>query len=117
MGFLKKLFGGGDSPFANIDVNQYQQDYYKGKADHILVDVRSASEFSNGHIPGAINIPLHDLASRSDELPTDKPIVVVCASGNRSRIGSKTLVNIGHTNISNLQGGTSAWMQKGLPVE
>lgn len=117
MGFLSKLFGGGDAPYANIDVDQYQNDYYKAKADHVLVDVRTKGEFKSGHIPGAINIPLDQLVKRSGEIPTNKPVVVVCASGSRSRTGSKILVNAGHSNVSNLKGGTATWRMRGFPVK
>ncbi|PJF39542.1 MAG: transferase, partial [Phototrophicales bacterium] len=75
------------------------------------------SEFKNGHVPGAINIPLDQLQARIDEIPTDKPIVVICASGNRSQTGAKRLANAGYDRVYNLKGGTMSWMMAGLPIE
>jgi len=49
-----------------------------------IVDVRTQTEFSGGHIKGSINIPLHQIASRLDELMTMQPMVLCCASGGRS---------------------------------
>jgi rhodanese-related sulfurtransferase len=49
-----------------------------------LLDVRTPDEFRDGHLEGAINIPLSDLAARLSELPRDRPLIVYCASGRRS---------------------------------
>lgn len=50
----------------------------------MLIDVRDASEFAKGHIKGAVNIPVGDMMDKAAKLPSDKPIVFVCATGNRS---------------------------------
>lgn len=50
----------------------------------MLVDVRDASEFAKGHMKGAVNIPVGDMMDKAAKLPSDKPIVFVCATGNRS---------------------------------
>ena len=49
-----------------------------------IVDVRTQSEFFGGHVRGSINIPLNQIVSRIDELLTMQPMVICCASGNRS---------------------------------
>lgn len=84
-----------------------------------VVDVREAWEYGGGHVPGAVNIPLSTLPQRLSELPQDRPILLVCNSGNRSGVAADFLVQQGfpRERIYNLEGGTYAWMGAGLPVE
>ena len=75
----------------------------------MLIDVRSPSEYANGHLPGAINIPLHDLQSRLAELgATDAPKVVYCLSGTRSVAARGVLKRRGFSAVYNL-GSMSRW--------
>ena len=60
-------------------------------AGALLLDVRSAEEFAAGHLPGARNLPVDQVAARIDEVPTDRPLVVYCRSGRRSASASATL--------------------------
>ncbi|MCH3916609.1 MAG: rhodanese-like domain-containing protein [Spirochaetia bacterium] len=78
--------------------------------DIILLDVRTESEFTQGHIPGAKNIPLQELSDvASAQLPNkDATIFVYCRSGNRSKTASKALVKLGYTQIYDL-GGIIDW--------
>jgi rhodanese-related sulfurtransferase len=101
--------------FANIDSESYQENFHSG--DHVLVDVRELHEWDRGHLPGAIHIPLNDLPDRLDEIPQDKPVVVVCAVGGRSMTGSQFLLQSGYMEVYNLSDGTQGWIKKGLPVE
>ena len=89
------------------------------RKDALVVDVREQGEFSNGHISGAKHFPLASLEKRSSELKkyTKKPIVVVCASGARSRSACTTLKKLGFEDVSLLAGGIGAWRQASLPVE
>lgn len=111
MGFL---FNRQPANYQNLDVKQYRELY--ADTAHVLVDVRTQSEFAGGHLPNAINIPLDQLQSRVNELPSDKPVVVVCATGNRSRTGSSIVARSGRGPVYNLQGGTMAWMMHGHPL-
>jgi rhodanese-related sulfurtransferase len=79
--------------------------------------VREPDEWLGGHLPGAIHIPLNDLPDRLSEIPTDKPVVMVCASGARSFYGSQFLLQSGYMEVYNLSDGTMGWMRKGLPIE
>lgn len=100
-----------------LSVSDYKATYVDGKRDHVLVDVRTPGEFSNGHLPGAINLPLNELGSKTNKIKKGKPVVVVCASGSRSRAGARMLLKAGFSDVYNLKGGTSAWMMQKLPLE
>lgn len=82
----------------------------------IIIDVREQSEWDAGHIPDAIHIPLGELTERTGELPADRPIIAACRSGARSAQAT-TLLNERGFDTSNLEGGTIAWQQAGLPLE
>jgi hydroxyacylglutathione hydrolase len=82
-----------------------------------VIDVRSANEWSHGHLPGAKHIPLGYLIERLGEIPGDKPVVVQCQSGGRSQIAASILERAGFSGVANLTGGLSAWMASGLAVE
>lgn len=75
-----------------------------------VVDVREPAEFSAWAIPGAVNIPLGALASRLEEVPSDRDVVSVCATGNRSALAAERLSHAGRT-VANLAGGMAAWAQ------
>lgn len=92
------------------------RDKYFNKAEHQLIDVRSGYEFRQGHVPNAINIPLDDLGLRMNEISHDRPIIVICASGNRSQIATRQLQQAGYQSVYNFQGGTMVWMMNGLQL-
>ena len=69
-----------------------------------LLDVRTPQEFANGHIPGAVNIPVDDLRSRLQELPQDRKIAVYCQVGQRGYIATRILVQKGFS-AANIGGG------------
>ena len=101
--------------FTELSFVDYRGEFFQ-TAEHTLVDVRTTGEFMSGHIPGAVNIPLDQLQRRLDEVPMNSPVVVVCASGNRSQEGARILSQAGHS-AYNLQGGTMVWMMNGLPLD
>jgi len=82
----------------------------------VLVDVREDGEWAAGHAPGAVHVPLGQLAERVGELPTGRPLVMVCRLGGRSARATAFLVGEGHDAV-NLEGGMQAWAAAGLPVE
>ncbi|EZH66188.1 hypothetical protein DH09_09625 [Bacillaceae bacterium JMAK1] len=77
--------------------------------DLLLVDVRTEGEFSNHSIQGAMNIPLHTLNNRMEELERDKEIAVICQSGMRSLKASKRLKKKEFPNVVNVRGGMNSW--------
>jgi hydroxyacylglutathione hydrolase len=82
----------------------------------VIVDVRGATEWSSGHLPSAVHIPLGYLPERLDEVPADRAVVLQCQAGGRSAIAASLLQRAGRTNVSNLVGGFDAWKGAGLPV-
>lgn len=80
-----------------------------------VIDVREIWEYVQGHIPGAINIPLSELGHRLEEVPDN--VVFVCASGNRSATAAEFAVYSGYKQVANLMGGTVGWWRQGRPLE
>lgn len=83
-------------------------------AGALMLDVREPGEWAGGHIPGATLIPLGELAARVDEVPTDRMVVVVCRSGNRSAQGRDILLQAGHVTVTSMAGGINDWIAAGL---
>lgn len=82
----------------------------------VALDVREVDEWAVGRIAGAVHIPVGELVARQDEIPEDRPIVVVCRSGSRSAWAVGMLTRAGY-DAANLSGGLQAWQAAGLPLE
>jgi hydroxyacylglutathione hydrolase len=82
-----------------------------------VIDVRSAAEWTSGHLPGATHGFLGDLLAATRDVALDTPIAVHCQGGTRSAIAASLLQANGFTNVVNLAGGFRAWTAAGLPVE
>jgi adenylyltransferase/sulfurtransferase len=84
----------------------------------VVVDVREQSEWDEGHIPRAIHVPRGHLESRIERTTPDHetPIVLYCASGNRSAFAAKTLAELGYENVSSLAPGYTGWKRDGFPT-
>ncbi len=80
-----------------------------------LLDVREPDEWDAGHAPDGHHVPLGELESRLDEIPSDVTVVCVCRGGGRSARAAEALANLGRVTI-NLAGGMRAWEAAGLPV-
>ena len=83
----------------------------------LVLDVREAWEFAQGHVPGAQLISLGELVERVGELDAATPVAVICATGSRSQSAAALLGQKGFETVYNVVGGTMRWMQSGLPLE
>jgi rhodanese-related sulfurtransferase len=99
-----------------IDVNQLRQQLAAAPAPFLL-DVREPWEFEAGHVPGARLIPLAELEDRVNEVPRDRAILAICHSGQRSLAAAGYLLHLGYTTVSNVDGGTATWIERGYPVD
>ena len=82
-----------------------------------VIDVRAPDEWAAGHLPGVANIPLGTVPARMKEIPTDRPIVLQCRTGERSAIAASLMQAAGIENVKNLVGGFRRWSSEGYPVE
>lgn len=107
--------GGGLGSLPQTDVRALAATLDAGAAPLVL-DVRGKAEWDAGHLPGAVHIPLAELAARAGELPRERPIAVHCQGGTRSVIASSVLRAKGVMDVTNVRGGYSEWARLGLPT-
>lgn len=82
----------------------------------VLIDVREEAEYAEGHIPGAINLPIRTLAQNLDLIPTDVPVWVYCASGWRAGMSTSSLRMMGYDNVMAYPPGWAGWTEAGEEV-
>ncbi len=85
-------------------------------AGAFLVDVRSASEYAEGYIPGATNIDLRTLPANLSLIPTDQQVIVYCKSGWRAALSTAVLQVLGYDNVKGFSGSYNAWTAAGEPI-
>lgn len=88
-----------------------------GEPSPLLVDVREPDELQAVRVAGAVHLPMSSFAERHAELPQDRPLLVMCASGSRSAAATAFLLRNGWTDVQNVAGGITAWQRAGLPVK
>lgn len=101
--------------YSDINSEEYRDQFAAGA--HQFIDVREEEEHAEGHIPGAVNIPLSEFMARVDEIDEDAPVVLVCNTGVRSAQAALYLASMGYEDIYNLEEGTKGWMKKGYAVD
>ncbi len=101
----------------SVDASTFADRLSKGNMQ--LVDVRTAAEYAEGHIAGALNFDWTNgqLEQRAAELDKSKPVLLYCASGRRSAAAREYLKEEGFTDVVDLAGGLATWMDADMPVE
>lgn len=112
MNLFTRVFGG---PVSTIQALELQEELSSGKKPYLL-DVRQPQEFRMAHIENAKLIPLGELSRRLSEVPKDREVVCICATGHRSVPAVRKLVAEGYTARS-LKNGMIAWQMSRLPVK
>ena len=112
MNLLQSLFG---PPMTSVSAAELNEKLKQPKRPLVL-DVRQPDEFRTGHITSAKLIPLGELSRRIGELPKDKEIACICATGNRSRSATKILLRAGY-NAINVKGGMMSWSGNGFTTK
>lgn len=110
MGFFSNLFGGDG---ITITAAEALERYNNGDQ---LIDVRQKHEWNSGHPRGAKHIPLASLATSTKRLRKNTPVLLICASGMRSKQGARTLRGLGYEAYS-VKGGVGAWKQAGGAIQ
>ena len=91
----------------------------KADSNIAILDVRTAKEFADGHVAGAVNIDVNqaDFAQKIDELDRSKTYIVYCRSGRRSSKAVGIMATKGFKNLYNVSDGFVGWNKNGLPFE
>jgi glyoxylase-like metal-dependent hydrolase (beta-lactamase superfamily II)/rhodanese-related sulfurtransferase len=110
-------------PLASGDVKDIEAEELRTLLDSgngnrpTVLDVREPWEYRQGRVPGAVLVPLAELAARINEFDPETPVAVICATGSRSQSAAALLGQKGFKTVYNVRGGTLAWMRRGLPIE
>ncbi|MCL2559635.1 MAG: rhodanese-like domain-containing protein [Turicibacter sp.] len=98
-----------DAEFSRMS-GQEAYELFQSNPDVFLIDVRSAGEFAQGHIPGSITLPANEVEARITDITKNQEaiILVICQSGNRSQTASQLLADLGYTNVYDI-GGIISW--------
>jgi len=105
------------APVASVDVTTASQ--LLDGADEprpLLIDVRERDEFAALRVEGAVLLPLSSFADTYEQLPRDRPLLMMCAAGKRSLAAADHLTRHGFPDVTNVTGGIIAWRAAGLPV-
>jgi glyoxylase-like metal-dependent hydrolase (beta-lactamase superfamily II)/rhodanese-related sulfurtransferase len=82
-----------------------------------ILDVRELDEWERGHIPGSIHVPYHDIHSMPDDIDPERPVAVICASGQRSAVAASLIARFGGEQVVHVvEGGVGTWERAGHPV-
>jgi len=101
-----------------LDVDRLAAQLAPGGAEvPLVIDVRQASEYEAGHVPGSVHIGAGELPAKLDGLPRDRPIVTICASGYRSSVAASLLRAAGFERVGVVAVGVPTWEARGHPLD
>ena len=107
------LFAGTARDITSLDA----QNLLKGKKNVYLLDVRTPQERSQGFIPGSVLIPINEVERRLNEIPKNRPVIVYCAVGSRSRQVAQALAGMGYGEVYNMRDGIMGWYRSGYRIQ
>jgi rhodanese-related sulfurtransferase len=117
---LTLLFGATTVPAAPEYKNIMSVDAKKmmeQKKNMYLLDVRTPQEYAQSRMKGSVLIPINELERRVQEVPKNRPILVLCAVGSRSNLAAGFLIKKGYSDVYNLTDGLSGWYQHGFALD
>ena len=116
---FQKLVAEAKGRIREITVDELVAQTSAGAEKPLLIDVREVEEFAAGHVPGALHLSRGTLEGKIEAAASDvsTPVVLYCASGNRSAFAAESLQKMGYANVASLAGGFGAWLKAGRPVE
>jgi molybdopterin/thiamine biosynthesis adenylyltransferase/rhodanese-related sulfurtransferase len=87
--------------------------------DAVVIDVREADEWAQGHVPGAVFVPRGFLEPRIEDKVPDRgqEVILYCAGGTRSALAARSLQDLGYTNVTSMAGGFGKWKEAGFPIQ
>lgn len=101
-----------------LTLDEFYQEHLKLGPNEVILDVRRPDEFSEGHIAGALNIPVDQVASRVSELQKFSKIYIHCKRGGRAQTAYQALGQLGLTNLVCIHdAGMDKWIESGYPVQ
>ncbi len=103
-------------PLPTVDVAEAERRLREDPARPVLLDVREVNEFAEVRAPGALLLPTSTITERLDELPADRPLMVICKTGVRSGAVTGFLTRSDRDDVVNVAGGMDAWERAGLPI-
>jgi len=106
-----------ETRYREVTANEAAQ--FIKKEQPLILDVRTSGEYARGHLQDAVLIPVQELQKRLKELASykDREILVYCATGNRSTVASKILIDNGFKQVTNMRHGIYEWANDNLPVK
>jgi rhodanese-related sulfurtransferase len=100
----------------NVTITVSELKHRLERADRLqLIDVRSPDEYNEGHIPGAMNLPMDQAEARLADMGAHDPVVLICQTGRRAQM-TCDLLKPHRDDLLLLEGGTKAWKDAGLPT-
>jgi hydroxyacylglutathione hydrolase len=100
-------------------IERIQVEELRERGDGVqILDVREEREWRDGHIPGSVHMPYHDIHAIPDGIDAERPVAVICASGQRSAVGASLLQSYGARQVLHVvDGGVGTWARAGFPIE
>jgi rhodanese-related sulfurtransferase len=103
-------------PLPTVDVREAERRRREASPPPLIVDVREPNEFAAVRLDDVVLLPMSSFAERFEELPRDRPLLLMCAAGSRSAAATAHLMRNGYTDVTNVAGGITEWERAGLPV-